>query len=131
MKLRQMANRLTRAVNPNVAGTVRVCMGYATNAAAKREPIYADAEALTLQAQALSKREIEHLDSLNISNATRAVYADRPLTPVDRKSQSGGDLLRFAEPDTGAVNTWLVVALLEGWPGSSWAKAAVAKQMDT
>ena len=130
MKLRAMANRLTRAVNPNVAGTVKMCVGYQNNAAGKREPIYGDATPITLQPQALSKREVEHLDALNISNATRAVYADTPLTPADRKAQSGGDLLRFAEPDTGAENVWLVVALLEGWPGSLWCKAALAKQID-
>ncbi len=123
-----MANRLTQAVNPNVLASWRKCMGYGQGTAYKREPIYADAQDIIVQAQSLSKKELEHLDAMNLSDATRAIYANVQLTGVDRKAQSGGDLVTFNDGESTA--TWLVVHVLEGWTTSSWCKAAVAKQMD-
>jgi hypothetical protein len=125
VNLRGIANTMTRGVNPNIQATLRVSTGYGKDAAYRQMPTYADAVPVVLQAQALSKKEIEHLDSMNMSNATRAVYANRPLTGVDRVKGSGGDLLTFG----GEV--WLVIAVLEDWSlTAGWCKAAVARQAD-
>lgn len=123
VNLRNIANRATRSINPNITAIARICTGYTTAANGKQAPTYAPDTTITIQAQALTKHEIEHLDSLNISNADRAVYANMQLTGVDRTTQSGGDLLVFE----GA--TWLVIAVLEGWPTSSWSKVAVRRQL--
>ena len=126
MNLRAIANAATRSVNPNVSAVARICTGYATGDDGVRVPTYAPDAPVTIQAQSLTKREIEHLDSLNISNADRAIYANLQLTGVDRTKQSGGDLLLFE----GAV--WLVIASLEQWPSSGgWGKYALRRQMDT
>lgn len=125
MNLRGIANTMTRGVNPNIQATLRVSIGYSKDAAYRQVPTYADAVPVTLQAQALSKKEVEHLDSMNMSNAARAVYANRPLTGVDRVKGSGGDLLTFG----GEV--WLVIAVLEDWSlTAGWCKVAVARQVD-
>lgn len=125
MNLRSIANLATRAVNPNVSATVQRSTGYTTGANGKQVPSYAAPSPVVIQAQALSKREIEHLDSMNLSNATRAVYANVLLTGVDRVKQSGGDLLTF----DGAV--WLVVAVLEDWSlTAGWCKVALSRQKD-
>ena len=124
MNLRALANAATRTVNPNVSATVRPSTGYTTASNGKQQPTYADPISLTIQAQALSKREIEHLDSMNLSNATISLYADAQLTGVDRVRQSGGDLVTFGG------DTWLVIAVLEDWTlTSGWCKVAVARQM--
>lgn len=130
MNLRGIANSLTRAVNPNIEAMLQVCIGSQTMPDFTREPLYADAVDCIVQAQALSKKEIEHLDSLNLSNATQGVYANRQLTGIDRTDQSGGDLLTYTDPASGVRNVWLVIAVLEGWSSSGWAKAAIAKQTD-
>lgn len=125
MNLRAIANGRTQAVNPNIAATVRVSTGYATALNGKPVPSYAEPSPVMIQAQALSKKEVEHLDSMNISNATRAIYANRSLTGVDRVKQSGGDLLTFGG------DVWLVVAVLEDWSlTAGWCKVAVARQKD-
>ena len=125
MNLRSIANAATRAVNPNIAATVHVCTGYATAPNGTQQPTYAPPSPVTIQAQALTKREIEHLDNLNISNADRAVYANLQLTGVDRTKKTGGDLLTF-EGDV-----YLVIATLESWPSSGgWTKVALRRQMD-
>ncbi len=100
-----------------------MCTGYAS-VDYNRKPSYASPIAIVIQTQALSEKEIEHLDALNLSDATRAVYANRELTCVDRKDQTGGDLLDFDN------DTWLVIAVLEGWSSTAgWCKVAVAKQL--
>lgn len=129
MNLRAIANGLTQAINPNVTASWQRCNGYARDASYAIGPTYDPAADILVQPQALSKREVEHLDSLNLSNATRAVYANVQLTGVDRNDQSGGDLLTYADPASGKVETWLVIAVLEAWSSSGWTKAAVAKQV--
>jgi hypothetical protein len=123
MNLRGIANRLTSIVNPNVAATLHVSTGYGTSPSGRQIPVYAAPLPLTVQVQALSKRELEHLAEMNISDATRAVYADRQLTGVDRKTGSGGDLIDL--PD----GTYLVTAVLEGWTTAGWCKAALTRQL--
>lgn len=133
MNLRALANRSTSRVNPNVAATLKRSTGYTTGADYARAPAYAADEAIVLQVQALTQSELQHLDRLNISNGQASVYANTQLSSVDRPSQSGGDLIVFgtdaATPAPLRGQTWLVVALLEGWVGSGWCKAAITSQM--
>lgn len=127
VNLRAAANVLTRGINPNIApgdATVRRYTGWATSSAFKRVAAYALPQPIELQVQALKAKEIEHLDKLNISDATRAVYANGQLKALNRNDQTGGDLLQFE----GAV--WLVVAVLEGWTTAGWCKVAVVEQTD-
>jgi hypothetical protein len=132
MNLRSIANRATQRINPNIAATLRRSTGYTTDANYNQVPAYAES-AITVQVQALTQSETEHLDKLNISNGQASVYANAQLSSVDRPSQSGGDLILFgtdtATPEALRGQTWLVVALLEGWAGSGWCKAAITSQM--
>lgn len=127
VNLRAAANAATSTINPNLAAVARICTGYAPGNHAsgyKQVPAYAADAPVAVQVQALTKKEIEHLDALNISTAERAVYASLQLTGVDRTTKTGGDLLLFE----GA--TWLVLAVLEGWTTAGWCKVAVQRQMD-
>lgn len=133
MNLRGLANRATARVNPNIPVTLRRSTGYTINAAGEQVPAYAPDEGIYVQMQSLTQSELQHLDKLNISNGQASVYANTQLSSVDRPSQSGGDLLVFGSdfgvPAPLAGQTWLVVALLEGWPGAGWSKVAVTSQM--
>lgn len=132
INVRALANRSTQRINPNIAVTWRRSTGYTTSADGSRVPAYTDSP-IIVQVQALTQSELQHLDRLNLSNGQASVYADVQLSSVDRPSQSGGDLLIFgtgnATPAALRGQTWLVVALLEGWVGSGWCKAAITSQM--
>lgn len=123
VNLRAAANRLTSGINPNVTATLHVSTGYGTSASYKQTPTYAAPEQMTVQIQALTKKELEHLAEMNISNCERAVYANRQMTGVDRVTGSGGDLIDL--PD----GTYLVTAVLEGWTTAGWCKAALTRQL--
>lgn len=130
VNVRAAANVATSAVNPNVAALVQISTGYTTAANGVQAPSYATPIPLTIQIQALSKKDVEHLDSLNISGAERAVYANMQLTAVDRVKQSGGDLITFTDPGDGVAHVWLVTALLEGFSTAGWSRAAITRQKD-
>lgn len=122
MNLRAIANRATAAINPNIAGQALICTGYTTAASGKRAAGYSPATDVSLQLQALTKKEVEHLDALNFSSVTTTAYVNRSLTGVDRVKQTGGDLLLING------DTWLVVAVLEDWSGR-WCKVALQRQL--
>lgn len=133
ISLRTTANRLTSGVNPNVAATLLVSTGYTPDAAGLQQPTYAASETVAVQVQALTQKELQHLDKLNITNGQAGVFIDRQLNSADRSTGSGGDILQFADipaiPADLRGSEWLVVAVLEGWPGSGWCRAAITRQM--
>ncbi|MEN2711430.1 hypothetical protein [Sphingomonas sp. VL_57B] len=133
MNLRAIANRATSGINPNIPATISVSIGAVTATNGKRIPAYAAPAVMAVQVQALEKEEIKHLDSLNISNAQASVYVDMQLSGADRTTGSGGDLISFGTgidvPAPLRGQTWLVVAVLEGWVTGSWCKAAITRQM--
>lgn len=133
VNLRGIANRAASRINPNLVANLQRSTGYTTAASGKQVPAYDDLGDVGLQVQALTQSEIQHLDKLGISNGQACVYANRQLSSVDRPSQSGGDLITFGTdartPPELRGQTWLVVAVLEGWPGAGWCKAAITSQM--
>lgn len=134
MNLRALSNRMTRRVNPNLSALHYRSAGYSTAPSGKRGAFHEQPVPIVVQMQALTKKEIEHLDALNLSNATTAVYANRQLTGIDRLTGSGGDLITFddvpAVPPELRSTRWLVTAVLEGWTGAGWCRAALTRQQN-
>jgi hypothetical protein len=131
VNLRAIANRMTSGINPNITASLRKGIGYTVGHGFKGAAEYAAPADIVVQIQALTKRDVEHLDSLNISDCEIACYSNAQLTCVDRKDQSGGDLLRFTNPATGTTDIWLATAVLEAWPTAGWSRIALTKQLDT
>lgn len=122
MNLRNIANRATRTINPNTVAQWRAYQGYTTGSSGKTVASYAAGADLTVQAQALTKKEIEHIDSMNLSPCDRAAYANGQLQAYDRVAQTGGDFLYFEN------RWWKVMAILEGWTTAGWCKVALVGQ---
>lgn len=133
IRLRTLANRLTTAINPNIPASLLVSTGYGTDPSGKQVPTYAPKETVCVQVQALTQKELQHLDKLNITNGQAGLFIDRQLNSADRSTGSGGDIIVFEDewqtPEDLRDSTWLVVAVLEGWPGSGWCRAAITRQM--
>lgn len=124
MNLRQIANRQTSAINPNLAVQLYAYAGYAVGASGKTTASYADPVSLTAQVQALTKKEVEHIDSLNLSPCERAAYVNGQVQAFDRVAQTGGDMLFFEN------RWWKAMAILEGWTTAGWCKVALVGQID-
>lgn len=124
MNVRGLANRATRVVNPNTSAQWRKYLSYTTLPNGTVGKSYASPVPLIAQVQALSRREVEHIQSLNISPCDRAAYVNGQLSAFNRISKTGGDMLFFE-------NTWwLVMAILEGWTTAGWCKVALIEQKD-
>lgn len=124
VNLRARANVLTSRINPNISIGLERYAGIVVQPDGTPSPTYDSTTPIIGQVQAIGKKDIEHLSSLNISNCERMVYVNFQLQATDRIEQTGGDLLTFEG------RKWLVVAIMEGWSTAGWCRAALSKQMD-
>lgn len=128
MNLHGIVRGAITTVNPDVLCPYYKSTGFTQDAAFKQVPTYASPVSVPCQIQALTARELQHEAFLNIQGLKRGVYMYGNTQGVDRSMVKGGDLLRFAQPGSATVQTWLVVGVLETWP--DWSKVGVVLQID-
>lgn len=121
MNLHGIVAPIIGVVNPPIVGQWKASTGYTTAADGTQVPSYAAPVDITLDVQALSAKEIEHLDGLNIQGMMKGVWANGEIHGIDRTAGLGGDILTFSG------QTWLVVQVLEAWNGD-WCHVAVSRQ---
>ena len=121
MNLHGIAGPVIAAVNPMVSVTVRISNGYATNSDGSRTPSYQTPVTVQAQIQAMTYRDLQQVDGLNLNGTRRAIYLYGAMNGVVRVSQQGGDLITTADG-----NVWLTALVLEQWP--DWVKVAVTLQ---
>lgn len=124
MNLRQIANRQTSGVNPNLTVQLYSYGVFTTSPSGKTVASYAAPVPVVAQVQALTKKEIEHIDALNLSPCERAAYVNGQIKAFDRVEQTGGDFLYFEN------RWWKVMAILEGWTTAGWCKVALVGQIE-
>lgn len=126
MNLHAIVAPIIAAVNPMITATWQQSDGtYTTSPSGKRTPNYTAMPNIQLQVQALTARDLAHLDGLNIQNVTRKAWANGSLQGVNRTTQQGGDLLIFNG------QTWLVVVVFETWDQDGpWCSAGLTLQQD-
>jgi hypothetical protein len=113
------------AVNPFVAGTIKVSNGaYTTASDGKRTPAYDTFKGVQMQVQALTFKDLQQVDGLNLNGTRRAIYMNGRADGVVRSLMKGGDLITLTDgPNAG---TWLVAMTLEQF--AEWCKIAVTLQ---
>jgi hypothetical protein len=124
MNLHGLATGAIGIVNPFVPGTVQVSDGYATAADGEQVPAYQTFPDVSMQVQALTFKDLQQLDGLNLNGTQRAIYMNGRADGVVRSLMKGGDLVTLTNGPNAGV--WLVTLMLEQWP--DWAKAAVTLQ---
>lgn len=120
MDLNLIANGITQSINPNILATARISNGYDIAADGSREPQYLPDQDVMVQKQALTQRDLNHLEKLNVQEADCTAYIEGAWYGVVRKDKKGGDLFIIGG------ETWLVVAVLEMWP--DWSRVALCLQ---
>ncbi len=122
MNLRGIANRATRAINPNVPGVFQVSTGYATAPSGKKVPSYSSVD-VEVQFQELSSTDLRQIDSVNMQGILKSAYLNGNFNGVNRPEQKGGDILVVDG------QKWLVVKVPELWP--DWCRVIVNLQRST
>jgi hypothetical protein len=129
MNLANIANAAIASVNPNFIGQVKSNAGYTTADDGTRSPVFAVTAGVPMQVQALTSRELDHIDGLNVQDIVRAIYVNGQLEGLDRPDVRGGDLLLAPTGMTlAALDTWLVRQVIEGWDAGGWCKVAAVLQ---
>ncbi|MEX3614239.1 MAG: hypothetical protein VB141_10920 [Burkholderia gladioli] len=121
MNLHGVAGPIIAAVNPMIPATVKYSDGYVIDTDRSQIPKYVTVENVLVQVQALTAKDLQHLDSLNIQGIMRALYLNGNALGVARLLGKGGDLFTFKNQN------WLVTTVLETWE-TGWCKVAVTLQ---
>lgn len=120
MNIYGLATGAISSVNPMTSVLVTPSTGSTTGPDGSQIPAYGTPYNLFAQVQEFTSTDLRKLDGLNIQGAKFAVYIQGAWNGVVRIAGKGGDLMSFRGQD------WLVVAVLEQWPG--WSKLAVVLQ---
>lgn len=128
MNLRNIVNRVTQTVNPNLTIDLLRSDGYTTAANGKQAPAF-----LTLsgaaQVQGLAAKDLQHMNNLNIQGVLRKVYLYGNWMGVVRSDAKGGDVLVFPQAPGMPDQQWKVVTVFETWP--DWCAVGVVLQVGT
>lgn len=120
MDLHGIAGPIIAAVNPMISGTLQASTGYTTEDDGTQVPAYATPVTADIQVQALTYKDLQQIDGLNIQGEARAIYLYGAWEAVLRPDSKGGDLIAFDG------QTWLVKQTLEQWP--DWTKVVAVRQ---
>jgi hypothetical protein len=127
MQLRQIANKLSSTVNPNITVSLQTSAGWTPGPGQRQTPKYNQPISGPAQIQALDNSDLKQIEGLNIQGALRALYMYGSLAGVIRPDSKGGDLITISSPAPAALcGTWLTSKVLESWP--DWTKIVIVKQ---
>lgn len=123
MNLHGLVSGAIGAVNPHVSASIDLSTGYTTNPDGSRVPTYQTVTG-TAQVQALTYKDLEQVDGLNLNGEARGIYFYGDIQGVVRAKTKGADVITLSDgPNAGK---WLVVQVLETWP--DWCKCACVLQ---
>lgn len=122
MNLRQIANRMTRAINPNLSAEIYRSAGEVTAEDGSVTPSYDDMIIMQVQKQAVNQDDLKHIENQNIQGMLVSIYTNGNWCGMNRKKDQGGDLFVIGN------DTWLVLAVPEIWP--DWTHAICVLQLD-
>ena len=129
MNLHQIVSGAIGTINPFVTATLEYSTGSTIGADGSRVPTYATPISAQVQVQSLTYNDLQQIDGLNIQGVRRAIYLNGEWQGAVRPDGKGGDLLKFPSTPGGAVQTWLVVCVLEDWAAEDgWTKLCVTLQ---
>lgn len=119
MNLHSVAIGPISAINPQQTASVQFSIGSTSLPDGKRVPSYAPAVLLQAQVQALTGRDLRHVDALNLQGTVRSIYFWGSVDAIERFTGQGGDLITFPNvtPGFGAGSVWLVNQVMETWDG--------------
>lgn len=124
MNLHKIVTGAVGKVNPFVPGSVRISTGSVTEADGTRIPTYRTYNNVSMQVQALTGKDLQQIDGLNLNGTLRKIYCNGQLDATTRVSQRGGDLITLR--DGPNVGVWLTAQVMEQW--EDWCSIVVVLQ---
>lgn len=122
----QLAAGAVQAVLPRIPVTLHRNIGSTADAAGYLTPAYDPPEVYGGSVQPVPTDVLRQVDGINQQGTLRAVRLFAAANASMRPMQTGGDLLEFEAAPGGLLCRWLVVHVIEAWPG--WCHVVVAMQ---
>lgn len=120
IKLRMMANSVTRGVNSNIPdATLLTNAGYTIAANGKQVPRYADST-IEIQTQSIETEQLQHLNLISQQGQYSYIYANGLISAQRRTLALGSDLIVFKPYGEDEIVAWRVLKVIESY--SDWVK---------
>lgn len=120
MRVRMMANSITRGVNSNIPdATLLTNMGFTIAPNGKQLPSYANST-IEIQTQSIETEQLQHLNLVSQQGQYSYIYANGLISAQRRTLSLGSDLLVFAPYGESETVAWRVLKVIESY--SDWVK---------
>lgn len=120
MRVRMMANSITRGVNSNIPdATLLTNMGFTIAPNGKQLPSYANST-IEIQTQSIETEQLQHLNLVSQQGQYSYIYANGLISAQRRTLSLGSDLLVFAPYGESDTVAWRVLKVIESY--SDWVK---------
>ncbi len=120
MRVRMMANSITRGVNLNIPdATLLTNMGFTIAPNGKQLPSYANST-IEIQTQSIETEQLQHLNLVSQQGQYSYIYANGLISAQRRTLSLGSDLLVFAPYGESDTVAWRVLKVIESY--SDWVK---------
>lgn len=119
MNLRNIANSVTRGINPNYDVILRVNTGYTINDYGEQVPSFTDSE-INIQLQSLQTSDLQFLDLVQQQGTFIYAYTDANVFAQLRKDSKGNDKMIFSRYRDDKPSEWLVKQVVEEY--HNWVK---------
>lgn len=130
--LHAIALQVIPAINPQVPATIQFNQGTDIGPDGSVAPTYSAPFPVLAQVQALTFRDIQQIQGLNLQGTRRAIYLFGDVEGLVRVTNQGGDLITIPGPIGGfpANTVWLTAQALETWgiTPDGWCKIAATLQ---
>lgn len=122
LRVRKIANSMTRAVNENVMATLKVSTGYEVSESGDQVPKYEEYPR-ELQLQSMESDELEHYGFANNQGLFMSAYADGMIDVLNRDEQLGTTIVETQKYGSPIIRTWQVVKIAESY--NDWVKIII------
>lgn len=124
MNLHGIAGPIIAAVNPTITALFTGNPGWTIAEDGRRVPSYNDPVAVPAQVQALTWKDLQQLDGLNLQGTKVGIYLYGTASGAVRVNFKGGDLITITDGNWAGV--YLTHIVLEQWP--DWCRVACTLQ---
>ena len=125
MNLRNIANKYTSTINPNIPATLKANDGYTVDDTGKRVPKFIE-EPVAIQIQSLTSQDLAKIESFEQQGQYLNVYVTGQFHVLRRLQDKGADKLIFTSFGENGPSEWLIKQVAESW--SQWCKVIVWRQ---
>ena len=120
MRVRLMANSITRGVNANIPdATLLTNMGYTIAPNGKQLPSYANST-IEIQTQSIETEQLQHLNLISQQGQYSYIYTNGLISAQRRTLALGSDLIVFKPYGESEDVAWRALKVIESY--SDWVK---------